>query len=171
MTKEGLEGKKRIIDNVDDVASIKEKSVEEDEQRQETKTDPGSSKDSKPFAKSQAVIAIIVGIVTVLSFVLELPKKLGFISDKKEPVQVLDSLLVSGIVRQKDNKTGISNAWVTADLLGRDTLSTTSDGTFEFFVKGKSGQSIRVYVGAEGYEQRNEFHVLPKAISIDLEPK
>jgi ribosomal protein L27 len=119
----------------------------------------------------QSRLGIIVALIGIITFFLfTIPKEMGWKTNEKAIIQQ-DSIFVSGIIRTKGTNKGIPNAWITTDLSKSDTLITTSDGTFEFYVKGKSGESIRIYVGAKGYESRNEYHILPKSIAIYLDKK
>lgn len=118
--------------------------------------------------KTALIIGIIGGIVAILIFLFNITEKVKGLSNKQQTI-IQDSLFVSGIIRARNSDNGIANAWITSDLNPKDTLITTTDGTFEFAVQGKPGQSIRVYAGAEGYITRNEYHTLPKAISIYLD--
>ena len=85
--------------------------------------------------------------------------------------QQKDSLLVTGIVREMNTKKGIPNAIVTNNLNIHNTVTTTSDGTFEFEVSGTPGSSIRIYVSADGFNERNELHVLGSPVEVELERK
>ncbi len=118
-----------------------------------------------------ALLIILAGwsIWTVISSTLTAQKKMNNQPEPEadRPVKS-DSLLVSGIVRQLNHDKGIPNAWVTSNLTPGDTIITTSDGTFEIKVKAEPGQSIRMYAGAKGYNTRDEYHTLPKAIDISL---
>jgi hypothetical protein len=117
----------------------------------------------------QSVIAILVGISTILITILfTVPEKLG-LKENKTITTAPDSILVSGIIREKGSDKGIPNAWITSDLTIPDTILTTSAGTFELTVAGKAGKSIRIFTGAAGYTSRNEYHTLPQAISIELQ--
>jgi hypothetical protein len=136
---------------------------------------PNSPKEeSKPKRLDtwQKVVGIIVGITVIITFLLfTFPEKMG----RKPPVKQVplpqDSIFVTGIIRAKGADTGIPNAWVTNNLTPGDTILTTSHGTFELWVPGKAGQSIRIYTGAKGYDTTNEYHTLPKAIDISLKKK
>ena len=135
----------------------------------ESSNNPQNNSKSHLITTWQAVFAIVVSITVILSFVFDLPQKTRSLSSQQEIIQQ-DSLFVSGIVREKNTDKGIPNAWITSDLKS-DTLFATSDGTFEFYVKGKPGESIRIYAGAQGYVTRNEYHTLPKSIPICLDKR
>lgn len=124
----------------------------------------------KQLARVIGIPAGIAGIFIYLFYLSQqnyIPDKES-ISDKKSTI-IPDSLFVSGIVRARTADTGIANAWITSNLTPGDTLITTTDGTFEFKVPGKPGENVRIYAGAQGYITRNEYHTLPKAISIYLD--
>ncbi|MGB8194310.1 MAG: hypothetical protein WCF67_20430, partial [Chitinophagaceae bacterium] len=116
------------------------------------------------------ITGISGGIAAMFILFFYISEKTKGLSNNQQVI-VQDSLFVSGIIRAKNADTGIANAWITSDLTPGDTLLTTSDGTFEFKVKGKPGQSIRIYTGHEKFKTRNEYHTLPKAISIYLDKR
>ncbi|NII26868.1 hypothetical protein HB364_17390 [Pseudoflavitalea sp. X16] len=138
--------------------------------------DPGTANSPQEEAKPkkldtwQKVVAIIVGITAIITFFFTFREKMGWVPAKQETV-LQDSIFVSGLIRDSLTGEAISNAWVTSDLKPGDTILTASNGTFELYVPGKSGQSIRIYTGAKNYQERNEYHTLPRAIAIYLNKK
>ncbi|MGB8191154.1 MAG: toll/interleukin-1 receptor domain-containing protein [Chitinophagaceae bacterium] len=118
--------------------------------------------------KIAITIAILITTAAMFLILFNISPNRKVLPGKQQAI-IQDSLFVSGIIRARNTDMGIANAWLTSDLTPGDTLTTTTDGTFEFAVKGKPGQSIRIYTGAEGFITRNEYHTLPKAISIYLD--
>jgi hypothetical protein len=105
-------------------------------------------------------ISLLIGIAVTLSIII--PRYFR----PKAP-----TILVTGVIKAKESETGISDAYITSDLNFRDTIRTTSDGTFQFQVQGAAGQAIRVYVWANHFKPRNEIHTLGSSIEIHLAPQ
>ena len=114
----------------------------------------------KWWEKINPKIVFLVAALTVLSLVLELPRKAKEfyreIIGKPVPTTTLKGVVV--------DSTGnpIEGAQVRVDELPGTSLTTNTDGLFIFRkIEGKPGDQIRVYVKCNGFQSRNEFVVLP----------
>ena len=77
-----------------------------------------------------------------------------------------------GVVRDFDTKEGIAGAVIEIELLPGNRVTTSSDGGFSFEnIPAALGESARVYVHKDGYEQRDEYVTLPGPKSFYLERK
>lgn len=112
------------------------------------------------------VIGIASGIATILAFVFSLnpPAAPG-----SQLPNNSDTLLVTGIVVDQATGRGIPNAWFTSNKNWKDTIRTTSDGTFEWQLRAEAGESVRVYAQAAGYSPRDEYKMLWGPMEIYLE--
>lgn len=128
---------------------------------------PTPSPKLRGIPRWQAIVAICTGLAGLLTFAFELPHKMGLKSNAI--ISTPDSIFVTGIIKSFDSGKGIAKAWVTFDINPGDTIYTTSDGTFQKFIKGKTGDDVRVYAGAKGYENRNEYATIPRVIELNLE--
>ncbi|MFZ0389573.1 MAG: TIR domain-containing protein [Calditrichia bacterium] len=122
------------------------------------------------WEKWQARVAFVIIILTLLTTLLDLPKKV-----KEAWQEVFDKPVVTsslkGIVVNRDGMP-VGGAVVKLDVLPGDSARTTSDGSFKFSeVPGEVGDDVRVYVSASNYQRRNEFVTLPGPVELVLERK
>ncbi|MGD1891961.1 MAG: TIR domain-containing protein [Cyclobacteriaceae bacterium] len=125
-----------------------------------------SKSDKKWYERWQSVVALLVGIISIPSLLLDLPKKIReeFANEGNK------NLTVKGLVSTMDNKP-IAGANVRLDLLPDTTFTTTSNGGFIFNnVPGQVGEKVRVYVLADGYKPADKYYPLPGPIPIKMEP-
>ncbi|MCS3800779.1 carboxypeptidase-like regulatory domain-containing protein [Niastella sp. OAS944] len=116
------------------------------------------------------MVAIIIGVFITIS------EKLGCNTSKptivkNDSIDKKPIILITGIIRDRKTKNGVPNAYITSDINLKDTVITNSDGTFQFEASGNVGQSIRVYVQADSYHSRNEYHSLGLPIDIELDKR
>ncbi len=126
-----------------------------------------SKSDKKWYERWQSVVAILVGIISVPSLLLDLPKKIReeFADEENKNLTVT----VKGIVETVDN-IPIAGASVRLDILPDTTFTTTGNGGFIFNnVPGKVGEKVRVYVSANGYKSVDKYYPLPGPIPIKME--
>lgn len=116
------------------------------------------------------IIAIGVGIASGIATILALVFSLNpSTSPGNQPPDSSDTLLVVGVVRDRATDKGIPNAWFTSNKNWKDTIRTTTDGTFEWKLRAEVGESVRVYAEAIGYSQRNEYKTLQGPLEIYLD--
>lgn len=116
----------------------------------------------------QIRLAFVLVLLTVLSMLLEIPKK-----GKEFWKEIVGNSTVTtslkGILTDSENNSPISGAVVKIDKLPGDSVITTSDGSFKFNrVPGKVGDDVRIYIYACGYIPQNEYKVLPGPVDIRL---
>jgi hypothetical protein len=126
------------------------------------------------LTKTRIVISIITGIIGIsITLFFTLPEK--FKKSAEKPLTDLTrnnpSILVTGIVKEMRSDRVIPYCNITSNLNSRDTLQTTSAGTFQFQVTGSAGQSIHIFAWAKGYKPWNEIHTLGSPIEIQLDPQ
>src|SRR5580658_1940181 len=138
---------------------------------------PESKKEKKGcLGITHPIVAIVAGLITIFIGVCITIPNWTRQKNHPDPPQSDSSKLaktppVTGIVRDRKTKSPIADAFVTSDLTPHDTIRTTTDGTFQFMVTALPGSSIRIFVGADQYQLRNEFHVIGSSIEIDLDKK
>lgn len=135
-----------------------------------TVPEPGDAgtKPKKWWEKWQARVTFLVALLTLLTFVFEIPKKAKDFYQHIFGEQQATCTLKGVVVDTKGMPVG--GAKVTLEELPGQAVSTTSDGSFKFErVPGKVGDSTRVYVSRSGYKGRNEYVTLPGPVRIILE--
>jgi hypothetical protein len=115
---------------------------------------------------------VVLILVTTYS---KVQKILGFktliSSNQNDSIVKKPNVLITGVIKDRKSKKGIPNAYITSDIKLKDTVVTTSDGTFQFEASGDVGQSIRLYVQATGYQPRNEYRSFGLPIEIELDKR
>ena len=121
---------------------------------------------------TQSVVIIISTLILIgIALFFTIPDNLHKRAEQQptDSSKIIPSILVTGIIKAKATGGGISDAYITCDLNYRDTIRTTTDGTFQLQVRGAAGQPIRIYVWAARYKPRNEIHTLGSPVEIQLD--
>jgi hypothetical protein len=127
---------------------------------------------TKWLGTTQSVVTIIstviiIGVALIFTIPDNLHKRTG--QPPTDSSQITPSIFVTGIIKAKATGRVIPGAYITCDLNYKDTVRTTSDGTFQFQVPGAAGQSIRIFIWADHFKQRNEIHTLGSPVEILLD--
>lgn len=129
-----------------------------------------SNKSKKWFEKWQTVVTFLVVLLTLLTFVLDIPEKIkGF----KEAIlgTPIESLCLKGVIVDKNGQ-AVVGAIVRVDKLPTKAVATTNNGSFKFDeIPGNVGDSVRVSAYYKDKKIYDEYIALPGPLKIEMEGK
>lgn len=140
------------------------------------KSEEKSAEKTKWLGSTQSIVTILGTMVALIIGLFTISEKLSCNTSKPTIVQNDSTgkkpvIMITGVIRDRNTKEGVANAYISSDINLKDTVITTSDGTFQFEASGDIGQSIRIYVQAEGYLSRNEYKSFGLPIDIELDKR
>ncbi|MDP2364347.1 MAG: hypothetical protein Q8M94_11345 [Ignavibacteria bacterium] len=125
--------------------------------------------DKKKFwTKTKTLIASIIAVLTLITLLTDLPKKIC----EAYKLFAGDELISTPLRGRVINNVGdpIEGAILKIDELPSDSVITTSDGGFYFAeVPGKPGVRVRLSVISKEFRLYNEYVTLPGPVTIKLE--
>ncbi len=146
----------KIIDPSDENLQYKEKSRH-------------PSKSNKWFEKWQTIVTFLVVLLTLLTFVLEIPEKFeNFISILFG--ETIETTCLKGAVI--DEKGGVAGVIIRIEELPEVEITTTEIGSFKFLeVPGKVGEEVRVRAYYKNERIFDQNITLPGPVIIEMEGK
>jgi hypothetical protein len=124
--------------------------------------------DKKFWTKTKTLIASIILVLTLISLLTDLPKKINDAYNLIVGDELISTPLRGRVINSLGNP--IEGAILKIDELPSDSVITTSDGGFYFAdVPGKPGDRIRLYIFSPSQNSHNEYVTLPGPVTIKLE--